>query len=164
MGRVNKYTAGVFSNIVGNEKEKPTFEQFLGVQDLLSKPTDELEQYLMAYRYNVNKNKDLLDKLAALEEIIMQMRTRDNIDVKDIRLNMVREYIYARIPFRRSDKDNHDLRVIVGMTEKWGNDIKKLTKNKKLLECAIEKLTLTMTEYINENIKILNSTWIDPLN
>ncbi len=54
-------------------------------------------------------------KLASLEEIIIQMRIRE--DLSDIKLTQVREYIYARTPFYRKDKKSKDVRVIVDKVE-----------------------------------------------
>lgn len=155
MGRVNKFTDGVFVDIVGNEKEKPSYDRFLDVQSSLVKPKKDLNGYLSFYKKKITENKLLFEQMALTETIIMQMRSRDNIQIDDIKLNIVREYIYARIPFHRNDKDGKDIRVIIGLTEVHGSDVSILFCNKDLMEIAKEKLTSAMDSHIKENIEKL---------
>lgn len=161
MGRVNKSTAGVFTDIVGDQKSIPTFNRFQTIQEGLKKASPELIRYLDVYKKTIDKNKPTFEVLARLEDLIMQLRTRENLNSKDIRLNTVREYIYARIPFHRKDRESKDIRVIVGQTEEWGTDIKKLLGNKKFIASAKEKLTSAMNEVIDESIELANTAWID---
>lgn len=161
MGRVNKSTAGVFTDIVGDQKSIPTFLHFQTIQEELKKASPELNRYLEAYKKTVDKNKLTFEVLARLEDLIMQLRTRENMNSKDIRLNVVRGYIYARIPFHRKDRESKDIRVIIGRTEDWGTDLKKLLGNKKFIAAAKEKLTSAMTEVIDESIELANTAWID---
>ena len=152
MGRVNKFTSGVFTDIVGNEKEMPLYDQFMRIQTTLNKrPTKKLDGFLKMYTSKIKEHKLLFEELAMIETIIMQMRSRDNIQPDDIKLNIVREYIYARIPFQRNDKEGNDIRVIIGLTEIHGTDVKILSGNKELMEIAKEKLTSAMESHINEN-------------
>lgn len=156
MGRVNKFTSGVFTDIVGNEKEMPLYDQFMRIQTTLNKrPTKKLDGFLKSYTSKIKEHKLLFEELAMIETIIMQMRSRDNIQPDDIKLNIVREYIYARIPFQRNDKDGNDIRVIIGLTEVHGTDVKILSGNKELMEIAKEKLTSAMESHIDENIEKL---------
>lgn len=157
MGRVNKFTTGVFTDIAGDQKQTPTFSQFLNVQELLKKPTEELNTYLEVYKKKVTDIKPEVEILAKLEDVIMQLRTRDNLNPKEIKLNVVREYIYARIPFHRKDKETKDIRVIVGQIDEYGTDVKKLLSNKKFVATAKEKLTLAMNEVIIQSVELLNA-------
>lgn len=155
MGRVNKFTDGVFVDIVGNNKEKPSYDRFMDVQSSLMKPKKDLNGYLNFYKKKITENKLLFEQMALTETIIMQMRSRDNISTDDIKLNIVREYIYARIPFHRNDKDGKDIRVIIGLTEVHGTDVQILSGKKELMEIAKEKLISSMNSHINENIEKL---------
>lgn len=157
MGRVNKFTDGVFVDIVGNEKEKPSYDRFLDLQSSLVKPKNDLNVLLNRYKKRISENQLLFEELGMIETIIMQMRSRDNLKTSDIKLNIVREYIYARIPFHRNDKEGKDIRVIVGLTEIHGSDLRILSGNNLLLETAKEKLTSAMDTHIKENINKLKT-------
>ena len=104
----------------------------------------------------MTSTKTSLENLAKLEDVIMQMRTRDNLNPKDIKLNIVREYIYARVPFHRNDKESNDIRVIVGLTEFNGDNVPSLESNTEFMEKAKSKLADAMTEIINQNLEIVN--------
>jgi hypothetical protein len=157
MGRVNKFTDGVFVDIVGNEKEKPSYDRFLDLQSSLVNTKKDLKSYLSRYKKKITENHPLFEELALVETIIMQMRSRDNLKTSDIKMNIVREYIYARIPFHRNDKEGKDIRVIIGLTEIHGTDPHNLSGNNLLLDVAKEKLTLAMENHIQENINKLKS-------
>lgn len=149
MGRVNKFTEGVFVDIIGNDKEKPAYDRFMDLQSTLQKPRKDLSSLLNQYKKLISEHNHLFVELSLIETIIMQMRSRDNINVKDIKYNTVREYLYARIPFHRDDKDGKDVRIIVGLTKNLSgitNEIPKIAK---------EKLILSMNNHINENIEKL---------
>lgn len=155
MGRVNIYTDGVFTDIVGNQYQTPEYERFKNVQNQLNPPKGELKRLLSTYDKLINDNKQLFHKLSSYEEVIMQIRVRDNIKNDDIKFNIVREYIYARVPFYRTDKDTKDVRVIVGLTEFYGTDINKMYVNKEFMEKAKEKIILAMDDVIKSNIEQL---------
>ena len=158
MGRVNKFTSGVFTDIVGNEKEMPLYDQFMRVQTTLdSRPSKKLDGFLKMYTAKIKEHKSMFDELAMIETVIMQLRSRDNISTDDIKLNIVREYIYARIPFHRNDKEGKDIRVIVGLTEVHGTDLKNLSGNEEVMKIAKEKLTLAMDSHIQINIEKLKN-------
>ena len=156
MGRVNKFTEGVFTDIVGNQTTVPAYDKFLNVQNDLKKPSAELKKLTTQYKKLVTSTKTSLENLAKLEDVIMQMRTRDNLNPKDIKLNIVREYIYARVPFHRNDKESNDIRVIVGLTEFNGDNVPSLESNTEFMEKAKSKLADAMTEIINQNLEIVN--------
>jgi len=114
MGRVNKTIEGVFIDIVGSSSELSSYDQFINHGDG-KKYSKELEELTALYKKEVTKSKVMFEKLASLEEIIIQMRIRE--DLSDIKLTQVREYIYARTPFYRKDKKSKDVRVIVDKVE-----------------------------------------------
>lgn len=152
MGRTNKLTLGVFTSIIGDHRKIPEYDIFIGVQSDLHDPSKELKSYTDKYKKMVTENKPTFEKLAKMEDVIMQLRIRDNISIKDIKLNVVRDYIYARIPFHRTDKDGKDVRVIVGTIEEYGKDIDNLFGNKEFMEKGKNKLIQSMNTFINESI------------
>jgi hypothetical protein len=81
----------------------------------------------------------------------MQMRSMENIE--DIKLSLVREYIYARCSFFRMGKTSKDIRVIVDNVEFWDNDVTNLFGNEKFMEKAKNKLVYTMRTEIESNIE-----------
>jgi len=155
MGRVNIYTDGVFTDIVGNQYQTPEYERFKNVQNQLNPPKGDLKKILSTYDKLINDNKQLFHKLSSYEEVIMQIRVRDNIKDDDIKFNIVREYIYARVPFYRTDKDTKDVRVIVGLTEFYGTNTEKFYVNKEFMEKAKEKIILAMDDIIQSNLEQL---------
>jgi hypothetical protein len=150
MGRVNKLTDGVFTGIVGNASEVSTYDRFINLKEDLSN-SKESNEFLKEYQSVITENKTVFDKLAALEEIIMQLRSRDNI-CEDFKLSIVREYIYARTPFFRRDKGTKDIRVIVGLTEFYGDNTQNLMGNDEFVGKATSKLTDAMNQEISANI------------
>lgn len=149
MGRVNKFTDGVFTDIVASNKRVSEFEIFINVQDTLKKPKGDLKQFLSEYTKLTKQNTVTINRLASLEDVIMQIRTKENLSSNDIKLNVVREYIYARTTFHRKDTTTDDIRVIVGQTNEYGTDVNILSGNKTFMELAKNKLTSAMDEIIN---------------
>lgn len=158
MGRVNKTIEGVFINIVGSPSEVSSYDQFInhGGDEDYSK---ELKDVVEIYKKTVTKHKVTFEQLAALEEIIMQMRIRETLD--DIKLSQVREYIYARTPFYRKDKKSKDVRVIVNKLEfhpEADGNLDILFGNPEFMERAKNKLAQAMDAEIAENVRIFKSS------
>jgi hypothetical protein len=155
MGRVNKTIEGVFTNIVGTSSEISTYNQFINQGEDLN-ISKELQDLTDTYVKLVNEHKNTFEQLASLEEIIMQMRIKENLD--DIKLSLVREYIYARTPFYRKDKKAKDVRVIVDKIEfhpEVNANIEILLGNDEFMVRAKEKLEIAMDTEIKENIRLL---------
>lgn len=156
MGRVNKTIEGVFTNIVGTSSEISTYNQFINQGEDLN-ISKELQDLTDTYVKLVNEHKNTFEQLASLEEIIMQMRIKENLD--DIKLSLVREYIYARTPFYRKDKKAKDVRVIVNKVEFHPevdtSGIEILFGNEEFMSRAKEKLVQAMDSEIKENIRLL---------
>lgn len=153
MGRVNKLTEGVFAEIVGTSTQISKYDEFIGNID--SKPAKDLKALKTSYVNSINKHKGEFIKLAALEEIILQVRSRDSIMTgpnSEIKLSLVREYLYARYPFYRKGMTTKDIRVIVDKSEFWGTDLNVLAKNKDFMSKATEKLVKAMNEVIDGNL------------
>lgn len=143
-----KHVNGVFTEIVGTPKELSQFEQFLNRDPETS--SDELKKLTFTYKNIVTQWKPQFDRVAILEETIMQLRSKENID--EIKLSKVRdEYIYARSPFYRRGGSTKDIRVIVGKTDIDGEDLDKLAKDMKFMQRAKRKIEVAMDKIIAEN-------------
>lgn len=157
MGRVNKTIEGVFIDIVGSKIELSSYDQFINHGNG-KKYSKELVELISLYKTMVIESKLTFEKLASLEEIIIQMRIRE--DLSDIKLTQVREYIYARTPFYRQDKKSKDVRVIVDKIEFHPEeDLRILSGNKEFMTKAKMKLAQSMDSEIQENIRIFKSTF-----
>jgi hypothetical protein len=154
MGRVNKAIDGVFTDIVGSQEQISSYDVFIGTEKTTGK---DLKPFLEQYKKIIIKNKTEFEKLAKLEEIIMQIRSRDKLD--DIKLSLVREYIYARCTFYRSDKIAKDIRVIVDNVEFWKENMDQLQNNKTFMDKAKAKLIKAMNKEIEENIEVYKALY-----
>lgn len=150
MGRFNRSTEGAFINLVGTDKEISSYSQFINYGKEL-KSNEVIDKFTSEYESLVNENKDLIERLAKLEVIIMQLRSMENID--SVKLSLVREYIYARSTFYRNDKESKDIRIIVDKSEFYGTDLHKLVGNKEFMTTAKSKLRRAMEMETDENIR-----------
>jgi hypothetical protein len=104
----------------------------------------------------------MFEQLASLEEVIMQMRIRE--DLSNIKLSLVRDYIYARTPFYRKDKKAKDVRVIVSkldlQPEVTATGIEILLRNKEFMDKAQTKLYEAMTLEIEENLRMWKESMV----
>ena len=119
MGRVNKLTEGVFAEMVGTSKQINKYDEFLNNIDSKSKNLKNLRK---DYENMIGSNKNLFNKLAKLEETILQIRAKESMMTGQtdlIKLSLVREYLYARYPFYRKGMTTKDIRVIVDKSEFW---------------------------------------------
>lgn len=156
MGRVNKLTDGVFVDIVGTAKEINLYTEFLNNIDSKSKNLKSLRK---EYDTLTGQNKNLFEKLAKLEEVILQIRAKELImsGPSEVKLSLVREYLYARYPFYRKGMLTKDIRVIVDKSEFWGDNLNVLLKNKEFMSKATDKLSKAMDEEINSNLHEYNN-------
>ena len=151
MGRVNKLTEGVFAEMVGTSKEISKYDEFVNNIDSKSKSLKNLRR---DYENMTGSNKNLFNKLAKLEETILQIRAKESMMTGQtdlIKLSLVREYLYARYPFYRKGMTTKDIRVIVDKSEFWGEDLNILVKNKEFMSKAIDKLCKAMEVEIDNN-------------
>jgi hypothetical protein len=152
MGRVNKLTDGVFADLVGTSKEIDKYDEFLNCIDSKSKNLKNLKK---EYEIMTGSNKKLFNKLAKLEEIILQIRAKESMvngGTEELKLSLVRDYLYARYPFYRKGMTTKDIRVIVDKSEFWGDDLNRLTKNNEFMTKAVEKLEKVMSVEIDYNV------------
>jgi hypothetical protein len=152
MSRVNKLTDGVFSDLVGTENQISKYDKFLSNVDPKSKSLKNLKK---EYEIMTGSNKNLFNKLAKLEEVILQIRAKESMvngGTEELKLSLVRDYLYARYPFYRKGMTTKDIRVIVDKSEFWGEDLVRLTKNKEFITKSIEKLEKVMNVEIDYNV------------
>jgi hypothetical protein len=155
MGRVNKTIEGVFVDIVGSSSTISSYDKFMG--NGIKNPSKNLKMFETEYNKTITKEKTTFEKLAKMEEIIMQLRAKENIS--NIKIHLVREYLYARCSFYRSGLQSKDIRVIVDNVEFWNSDIKSLMSNKTFMDKAKEKLISAMEKEIAENITNFKLTY-----
>jgi hypothetical protein len=154
MGRVNKSVEGVFVDIVGSSTELSSYDVFMNIESKsLNLPVSKLKSFLGEYKKIITENKVEFERLAKIEEIIMQLRL---LDIKDIKLSLVREYVYARCSFFRIGKTSKDIRVIVDNVEFWKSDMVKLSTNQEFMTKAKNKLIRAMEKEVDENIENFN--------
>ena len=154
MPRENKLTEGVFTGIVGTRERISSYDLFL--ETMTKKNSPELSKWSKKYRDHINKNKVRFQNLAKLEEVIMQLRSKETL-LENVKLSLVREYIYARALFYREGKGTKDIRVIVDKTDIYGEDLNALLKNKEFMSKAVSKLQEAMDKEINENTRVLEN-------
>jgi hypothetical protein len=155
MGRINKTTEGVFVDIVGTETSHSAYDVF--IKNGSEKPSKELKGFVDEYKKTITENKTMFERLSRLEEIIMQLRAMETIS--DIKLSLVREYIYARCSFYRKEKTAKDIRVIVDNVEFWNSDMDKLLGTPEFMDKAKTKLIKAMDKEVQENVEIYNALY-----
>ena len=154
MPRENKLTEGVFTGIVGTRERISSYDLFL--ETMTKKNSPELSKWSKKYRDHINKNKVKFQNLAKLEEVIMQLRSKETL-LENIKLSLVREYIYARALFYREGKGTKDIRVIVDKTDIYGEDLNVLLKDKEFMSKAVTKLQAAMDKEIAENVRTIEN-------
>jgi hypothetical protein len=142
--KVNRLADGVFSRIVGNSREINSYDRFMNIQSEL-KSDKKVLTYLKQYKTLIEKNKETIQKLANLEEIIMLYRIKDNLDIQ---YSTQREYVYARQFCPRTDTRNQDIRICVSKTEY--HDVNNLEKDKLLVEKTEDKVREQIMELLQD--------------
>ena len=99
-----------------------------------------------------------IEQLAQLEVIIMQIRSREDIEGNIVWFQMRNKYVYARCPFYRTDQSINEMRCLIDNLEFYFDDpstadLSILYGNQIFLEKTKEKLSSKMEEEINENIR-----------
>ena len=155
MSRTNKTISGVFVNIVGNLFEFPTYDRFIKEGDNMSS-SHVLKNYTKKYNDIVIQHEETLHTLANLEEIILQMRVMENLDVSQIKLSVTRGYIYARCPFYRREHVANNVTAIVGLTDIHGDHMELLMNDPEFMNKTLSKLKQTMKEDIELSINNYN--------
>jgi len=156
MPRFNKVTTRVFAELAETRPGDGAYDKFLSIDKELGIPVSpELQATKNMYSKLITKQTEDIKTLAALEEIIIQMRSREVIN-SELRLSLSRNYIYARSTFYRRGQEMNDIRVVVGQTTDFGDNVKDLIKDQEFRSRCREKLIEAMDREININVANLN--------
>jgi hypothetical protein len=151
----NKLSKGVFTEIVETEKKKSLFNQF--ITDVSSDENGQtVNQLLSRYKKLISNYENVFKELALIEGTILQIKTRDS--VRDIKLYMVRDYIYARTNFFRLGNDFKDVRIIVDKINNYGiteDNLSSLLENERFMDKLTRKLNSVMDIEIKTNTDLL---------
>jgi len=126
MPRLQKVTVKVFAEIAETPQKKGSYDTFLNIDEVLGIPVnDQLQELKTMYNEIVTDQKNAIESLAAIEEIVIQIRCK-NVISKELRLSLskhsdVRQYIYARSIFYRRGNKINDIRVVIGTTKEYGS-------------------------------------------
>jgi hypothetical protein len=157
MPRINKVTEKVFAEIAETPKKKGSYTTFLNIDKVMGLPeSDSLKEFKGLYDELTSENKGTISTLSTLEEIIIQTRCKEAIE-SELRLSLSRNYIYARSVFYRRGNKINDIRVLIGNTEEYGNNINDLIMHENFRDLCINKLWLAMTKEIEENVSQLKT-------
>jgi hypothetical protein len=116
-------------------------------------PSATLTGLISDYRQYIESNRLVIQRIGLVEELIMQLRTYENMD--DIKISNIRNYIYARCPFFRKDIKTKDVRVIVDSTDIWNVPLDELTSNEEFMDKTREALREKMKVIIDNNLVLL---------
>ena len=154
MGKLNN---GVFLKVVGNQEQRPQWEQFMTDDHGTDQyPEIGLARLIEYYKVRVTEIKTDLQELATLETIILQIRAMSNL-VGNVKLYTVKDkYIYARTNFYRTDNDINELRLLIDPIDlhfpDGAADPQILFGNEVFMKKVHYKLTTSMVETITENL------------
>lgn len=156
MSRHNRLIELVFNDIIANQDKISSIEKFLSTDDALNIiETEILKQFKDSYKKIVDDISDSIDKLARLEELIVQLRCIAMVH-EEIKFSQVREYIYARTLFYRSGKEIKDIRVLIGRLDDFDEPYEDLIQDPDFVILAEGKLQEAMYKEINQLMKISN--------
>lgn len=156
MPRNNKVTERVFADIAETRDRKGAYEKFLAIDKEMGLQESEL-LISMKEKYNelASESAEAIKTLAALEEIIVQIRSKQVIN-SELRLSLSRDYIYARSSFYRKSTAINDIRVVVAKTSEYGDDLDELLKDTNFRILCKQKLIEAMDKEIEKNVTNLN--------
>jgi len=135
----------VFAAIM-NDK---TYDDFIYSPD--DPTTPDFKKCVDLYTQLVKNNQTNLAYLAKLEETMTQIRCQE-LALKEIKLSLVRGYIYARAPFFKLGSKKKDVRVTVGKTIDHGDDMDTLMNDEEFIKNAKKKVVGKMSLEITANL------------
>ncbi len=157
MPRLQKVTEKVFAEIAESPQKKGAYTTFLNIDDVLGLPeSKQLTELKALYADIVASAKKTVSTLAAIEEIVIQIRCKSVIN-SELRLSLSRNYIYARSIFYRRGNQINDIRTVVGTTETYGDDLGKLIDDLGFRDLCITKIEAAMDSEIKSNINQLKT-------
>jgi len=157
MPRLQKVTEKVFAEIAETPQKKATYTTFLEIDDVLGVPeSDQLTELKTLYTDIVANAKKTVSTLAMIEEIVIQIRCKSVID-QELRLSLSRNYIYARSIFFRRGNQINDIRIVVGTTDTFGDNLDDLIEDFGFRGVCIAKLEKAMEKEIKNNTNQLKT-------
>jgi hypothetical protein len=157
MPRLNKATEKVFAEIAETPQKKGQYTTFLNIDKVMGiKESPALKEFKEMYDELTQENRGTISTLAALEEIIIQIRAKEVIE-SELRLSLSRNYIYARSLFYRRGNKINDIRVVVGTTEDYGTELNVLLENEAFRTICWTALKKAMDKEIEANVEKLKS-------
>jgi len=152
MPKLQKVSEKVFAEIAETSQRKGKYTTFLDIDKILNLPENEqLKDFKEQYLEIVNDHKDVISTLAAIEEIIIQIRCKSTID-SELRLSLSRNYIYARSIFYRRGNQINDIRVVIGTTVTYGDNLGVLAYSTDFQAICKKKLLAAMEKEIQNNV------------
>lgn len=150
MGKIEKFTEGVFTTISETPNRKSLYEQFINSIGNENNPL--VNSLLDQYRSLIYEHEDVITELSSIEELILQIKNRDNLN--DIKLYLVRDYIYARSTFFKNNGKKNDVRVIVDKLSLYqGKTIDELYLDESFMRKVHNKILTLMDSEIEKNLK-----------
>jgi len=152
MPRLNKVTEKVFAEIAETPKKKGAYTTFLDIDRIMGlEESDKLKKMKEMYDELIQEAKGTISTLAALEEIIIQIRCVEVVE-SELRLSLSRNYVYARSTFYRRGNQINDIRVVIGTTEKFPEPLDVLLQDEGFRLICYTHLVGAMYKEIDENI------------
>ena len=144
---------GVFVELMATPTRKSAFETFVNKEHFMNS-SFETELLVEKYTDTVNSIQRELKLASLLEELIMLHRAKNNI--RDIKISLVREYIYVRMNCYRPTIAAKDVRVIVGTIPQYGDNVDALFANADFMRKAKQKIEFQIDEMIQLKQNELN--------
>ena len=154
MKKTSNNIDGVFTDLIDNKTKTGTFDIFSSD----SSGSKNLKSFVSKYKSTVDDIRTKIHMLSDLEEIIMELRAKEHMS--DIKLSLVRDYVYARCDFFRKDNKVKDIRVIVDVTSNLKTtNLDELLKDEAFMTVAKEKLTAAMEEEIKRRVHVFTGLY-----
>ena len=154
MKKTSNNIDGVFTDLIDNKTKTGTFDIFSSD----SSGSKNLKSFVSKYKSTIDDIRTKIHMLSDLEEIIMELRAKEHMS--EIKLSLVRDYVYARCDFFRKDNKVKDIRVIVDVTSNLKtNNLDELLKDEAFMILAKEKLLASMETEIEKRIDSFNSSY-----
>jgi hypothetical protein len=144
---------GVFVDLIATHKRKSAIQTFVDKEHFMNS-SQETALLLEEYTETVISIQRELKLASLLEELIMLHRAKNNIN--DVKVSFVREYIYVRMNCYRPDIETKDLRVIVGTTYQYGDNVEVLFANEEFMDKARRNIESQIVEMIESKRIELN--------
>jgi len=148
-----KINQGVFVELMPTQTRKSAVQTFVD-KELFMNSSYESELLVEEYKDIVNSIQRELELASLLEELIMLHRAKNNI--RDIKISLVREYIYVRMNCYRPTIATKDIRVIVGTTSHYGDNVDALIEDAYFMGKAKQKIEFQIDAIIQLKQNELN--------